>query len=348
MRTKIFCIAICAAFITAPLAYPMDAPHSYKDRPFFQDFAEKTHVCEELAGVELLAVRSDRNGRILVLSDKGLLQIHNGELVPDRLYRPIDDMQVQGLETYRGQFIYLTDKAVLSNAWAGNIYTPHKMRDARSFEMGSDFDFLAAGDGALAYLSKAGGAVELGIAQTKARQLLFDRRRKRFLVLFDDRIYCYAPGRKCRKVFQGEDLTCLGLINNNAILVVGTQDGYIELDAGSFRQQSGVRRKLPWTDIRCVRQVGKTVWFGTPRGAFALQPGGRIDYYASKRWLVDDDVIDISRGPGNSVLILSRGGLSVIRFKRMTLQQKAWHFDRLTRGRHIRHGFNSGLAMSRP
>ncbi|MHC4120047.1 MAG: hypothetical protein ACYSWO_21345, partial [Planctomycetota bacterium] len=113
MRTKIFCIAICAAFITAPLAYPMDAPHSYKDRPFFQDFAEKTHVCEELAGVELLAVRSDRNGRILVLSDKGLLQIHNGELVPDRLYRPIDDMQVQGLETYRGQFIYLTDKAVL-------------------------------------------------------------------------------------------------------------------------------------------------------------------------------------------------------------------------------------------
>ncbi|MHC4302694.1 MAG: hypothetical protein ACYS7Y_35995, partial [Planctomycetota bacterium] len=323
-------------------------PHSYKDRPFFQDFAEKTHVCEELAGVELLAVRSDRNGRILVLSDKGLLQIHNGELVPDRLYRPIRDMQVQGLETYRGQFIYLTDKAVLSNAWAGNIYTSHKMRDARLFEMGNNFDSLLAGEGAPAYFGKAGDAVKLATAQAKASQVLFDRRRKRFLVLFDDQICCYAPGRKCRRVFEGENLTCLGLINNNTTLVVGTRDGYIELGAGSFRQKSGMQRQLPWTDIRCVRQVGKAVWFGTPKGAFALQPGGQIDYYASKRWLVDDDVIDISRGPGNSVLILSKGGLSIIRFKRMTLQQKAWHFDRLTRSRHIRHGFNSGLAMSRP
>jgi hypothetical protein len=63
---------------------------------------------------------------------------------------------------------------------------------------------------------------------------------------------------------------------------------------------------------------------------------------------VSDDVIDISKGPGNSVLILSKDGLSIIRFKKMTLQQKARHFDRLTRSRHIRHGFNSGLAMSRP
>jgi hypothetical protein len=348
MRTKIFCIAICAAFITAPPAYPKDAPHSYKDRPFLQDFAEKTLVCEELTGVELLAVRSDRNGRILVLSDKGLLQIHKGELVPDRLYRPIGDMQVQGLETCRGQFIYLTDKAVLSNAWAGNIYTSHKMRDVRLFAMGNNFDFLLAGEGDLAYFNEAGDPDELDIEQTRAGQLLFDRRRRRFLVLFGDRIYCYAPGKKCRKVFQGEDLTCLGLINNNTILVVGTRDGYIELDAGSFRQESGVQRQLPWTEIRCVKQVGKAVWFGTPRGAFALQPGGRIDYYASKRWLVDDYVIDISRGPGNSVLILSRSGLNIIRFKRMTLQQKAWHFDRLTRSRHIRHGFNSGLAMGKP
>jgi len=348
MRTNIFFAAICSVFITAPLAYSRDVRHSYEDRPFLQDFAQKIPLSEELAGAELSAVRSDRNGRILVLSDKGLLGVHNRELVPDRLYRPIRDMQVKGLETYRDQFIYLTDKAVLGNAWAGRIYAPHKMPDAGLFEMGRDFCFLLAGESTLTYFSKAKGLDTVKAAQTQVRQLLFDRRRNRFFILFDDQICCYTGGKKCRKIFEGENLTSLGLINNNMILVVGTRDGYIELDAGSFRQRSGLERKLPWTDIRCIRQIGKAVWFGTPKGAFALQPGGRIDYYASKRWLVDDDVIDISKGPGDSVLVLSRGGLSIIRFRRMTLQQKAAHFDRLTRKYHIRNGFNSGLAMSKP
>ena len=349
MRTNILRAAICSLFMTASVAHSKDASNSYEDRPFLQDFAQKVPLSEGLAGAEKLsAVRSDRNGRVLVLSDKGLLQIHEGELVPDRLYRPIADMQVQGIGTYRGQFVYLTDKAVLSNAWAGNVYTPHKMRGACLFEIGRDFDFLLADENTLSYSSKGGDVEELKIPQSSVRQLLFDGRRNRFLILLDNRIYCYSPGNKCREVFEGENLTCLGLTGNNTILVVGTRDGYIELDAGSFRRQSGVQGKLPWTDIRCIRQIGKAVWFGTPKGAFAMQPDGRIDYYASRRWLVSDEVIDISKGPDNSVLILSRDGLSIVGFGRMTLQQKARHFDRLTRSRHIRHGFNSALAMSKP
>ncbi|MHC4628328.1 MAG: hypothetical protein ACYTDV_15230 [Planctomycetota bacterium] len=348
MRTNILFVSICSVFIAAISGYSGGVRQSYEDRPFLQDFAEKIPLSEQIAGAELSAVRSDRNGRILVLSDKGLLAVHNQELVPENLYRPVREMQVRGLKTYRDQFIYLTDVAVLSNAWAGKVYVSHKMPDAGLFEMGRDFDLLLAGEGTLTYFSKAKGLETVKAPRTAARQLLFDRRRNRFLILFDDQICSYVGGKKCRRIFEGENLTSLGLTNNNKDLVVGTRDGYIELDAGSFRQRSDVQRKLPWTDIRCVRQVGKAVWFGTSKGAFALQPDGRIDYYASKRWLVDEDVIDISKGPDNSVLVLSRGGLSVVRFRRMTLQQKAAHFDRLTRSRHIRHGFNSGLAMSKP
>ncbi len=348
MRTNISCAAILAVFLTAPLAHSGSASNSYQDRPFLQDFAQKIPLSAELAGAKLSTVRADRNGRILVLSDKGLLRIHEGELVQDHLYRPIRDMQIRGLEAYRGQFVYLTDEAVLSNAWAGKVLMPHKIPDARSFEIGGDFDFLLAGKSAVSYLSKAGDVRELKISQTAPKQILSDRGRNRFLILYDDQICCYAPGKRCREVFEGENLTSLALRNNNAILVVGTQDGYIELDAGSFRQRSGLQRKLPWTEIRCVRQIGDAIWFGTPKGVFALQAGGRIDYYASKRWLVSDDVIDISKGPGNSVLVLSKDGLSVIGFKKMTLEHKARHFDRLTRSRHIRNGFNSALAMSRP
>ena len=125
MRTNIFCIAIYSIFIIAPPAYSKNLQHFYEDRPYLQDFAEKIPLSEELAGTELTAVSSDRNGRILVLSNKGLLQIHNGKLVPDQQHRPLLDMQIRSLDTYRDQFVYLTDKVVLSNAWAGQFYVPH-------------------------------------------------------------------------------------------------------------------------------------------------------------------------------------------------------------------------------
>ena len=116
------------------------------------------------------------------------------------------------------------------------------------------------------------------------------------------------------------------------------------------RLQRGVAPKvvIACADIRCVREIDGKIWFGTPRGAFALSRNGQIDYYASRRWLVDDSVIDIAPGPGESVLILSRRGLSIIHFKEMTLAEKAAHFDSLTRRRHIRYGFNSALVMTEP
>ena len=354
MKINVFCIAIYSVLVIAPSAYSRNLQHSYKDRPFLQDFAEKIPLSdlsdksEELAGTELSAVSSDRNGCILVLSNKGLLQIHNGKLVPDQHYRPMLDMQIRSLDTYREQFVYLTDKVVLSNAWAGQFYVPHKMPDAGLFKMGSNFDFLVTGKDIIAYFEQGKRVDKWEISPRHIKQLFFDRMRNRFLLLSNQQLDCFSPGKKVTTVFEAKNLNCLELMSDNTVLIVGTQDGYIELDANSFRQQSALQKELPWTDIRCVRQIGEKVWFGTSRGAFALHSNGQIDYYASKRWLVDETVVDISKGPNNSVLILGPNGLSIIHFKTMTLQQKAVHFDRLTRKRHVRYGLNSALTLSKP
>ncbi|MBW1945782.1 MAG: hypothetical protein JRJ51_23570, partial [Deltaproteobacteria bacterium] len=360
MKTRIFCAAICGLLITAPAAYSSNIRHFYEDRPFIQDFSEKIPLSQELAGTKLSAVRSDRNGRVLVLSNKGLLQVHNGQLVPDFSYRPIQDMRIKNLETYRGQFIYLTDKAVLSNAWAGRLLMPHKMPDVGLFAPGSNFDFLLAGKNSLAYFNQGKCVDEWQTAQAGAKQILFDSARSRFLLLYDDRLECFNPGKKAAIVFESSNLNCMELISNDTALVIGTQDGYLELDAGSLKPRSDLQKKLPCTDIRCIRQIGESVWFGTPRGAScrghlardsrAGRPRhvSRTNYYASKHWLVDDNVIDISKGPDNSVLILSENGLSIIHFEPMTLEQKAEHFDKLTRKRHMRHGLNCALSMSKP
>ena len=345
---KIVRVAFFTVLLIVSGAYAGNNQNFYKDRPFVQDFSEKISLSPELTGTKLYSVRSDRNGRILVLSNKGLLQIHNGKLVLYQQHRPLLDMQITNMDTYRDQFVYLTDKNVLSNAWAGKLYVPHEMSDAGLFEMGSHFNFLVTGKDALAYFEQGKNTEKLKTSQKHIKQLLFDQKHNRFLVLSDNQLDCFSPGEKIKKVFEGGNVNCIELINDNKVLLVGTQDGYIELDANSFRKQSALKKKLPWTDILCIRQIGEKVWFGTSRGAFALLKDGQIDYYASKRWLLDDTVIDLAKGPGNSVLVLGPDGLSIIHFKMMTLQQKAKHFDKLTRKRHVRYGLNSALNLSRP
>jgi len=348
MKINIFCFAICGLLTTAPTAYSSITRHFYEDNPFVQDFTEKIQLSEKLPGTKLFTVRSDRNGRILILSNKGLLQVYNGQLVPDRNYRPLADMKIRSMDTYHGQFIYLTDKAVLSNAWAGKLLIPHKMSNAGLFEPGSSFNFLLAGKDSIAYFNQGKCAEQWQTPRNEVKQILYDEARSRFLLLFDDRLECFSPGEKAEKVFESDNLNCMELIENNTALIIGTQDGYTELDAESFNSHSNLKKKLPCSEIRCIKQIGELLWFGTPRGAFSLNGEGRTNYYASKRWLVDDNVIDISKGPDNSVLILSETGLSIIHFEPMTLEQKAEHFDELTRKRHMRHGLNCSFSISKP
>ena len=363
VRYGVLCVLLC---MTWPV-FSAEMQPLYVDHPFLQDYAEKIPLSEELAGARLIKVRSDRNGRIQVLSETGLLQVESGKLVADRRYRSMLDMRIKDLDTFDNQFVYLTDKVVFSNAWAGRFSVPHQMLDVKSFKMTGDFDFLVAGEDSIAYFRQGNCTDRQQMNQIQIKQICFDRQHNRFLLLSDRQLDSFSPGKEVATFFKGQNLSCLELTSDGHV-VVGTTDGYIELDAGAFAQQSAPQRRLPWTDIRCIKVArasspwshgqacpersrgdGRaTIWFGTPKGAFALHGDDQIDYYASKRWLVDDNVVDICQGPNGSVLILSEQGLSIIHFKMMTLQEKAAHFDRLTRQRHIRYGLNSAFVMDKP
>jgi len=243
-------LVLGVTIILALSEFAEGTPPVYIDQPFVQDYSEKIPLASQTADVKLLKVRADRNGNVTVLSNQGLLQVDAGMLKPDRRYRPLADAPIKDIEVSGGEFVYLTDRHVLSNARAGQILGEHS-------------------------------------------------------------------------------------------------DEYFRTDPNSF-ERGRTEKRLPCTDVRCIRAMGESTWFGTPKGAMALGPDGHIDYYASKRWLVDDMVVDIWPGPDRSVLVLSETGLSVIHFREMTLANKAEHFDKLTRQRHIRYGFSSSLAMSVP
>jgi hypothetical protein len=325
MRKKTLVYCCLTMHLACHLATGAIDSETHADRPFVQDFSETFPRAETLGEARLLKVRADRNGRVLVLSDRGLLQIHNGLLVPDGLHRPLGDMKILDLIVHRGQFVYLTASHVLSNAWAGRLWERHEAADARRLAMGEDRHPL--------------------VADSRVRQIAFDAGRKRFLALEEGRLHRFAMDGSEDASCTHDGSTCFEQWDRDEILL-GTTRGFLRLDGDTLEPVDGLTAALPCPDIRCIRAIGSRTWFGTPRGAFALKPDGGIEYYASRRWLVDDAVVDIAPGPDGSVLILSRTGLSIIRFQEMTLARKADHFDRLTRRRHIRYGFNSAFVMS--
>lgn len=100
----------------------------YSDAPFTQDYSDKFELDSALENVNLLQVKSDRNEAVKIISSDGLLQAWDEKLTKDIRYRPLTDMQLIAMESYQGQFVYLTDNAVLSNAWAGKIYFDHGIK----------------------------------------------------------------------------------------------------------------------------------------------------------------------------------------------------------------------------
>ncbi len=321
----------------------------YKDTPYLQDFADKFELSADDNQQDLIHVRSDRNNSINILSTDGLLQPWEKKLVRDQRYRPLTDQHIIAFDTYKDQFVYLTDKALLSNAWAGEFYAEHHVNNPTHFVMGDDFSFLVAAKGKLVLFKNNKNVWEKSLKDFEPVELLFDTGKQTYIVLSENTIYTlYGSDQKLVKRYSGNNLTAISLVAEKNQVVVGTEDGILSLNSESFEEISPINKKLPDANISCITEINGRLWFGSPKGAFALRQDGKYDYYASKRWLVDDRVTDIFQGPDNSVLILTEKGLSRINFVEMTLAEKAEYFQEVQRLRHIRHGFSSEGHLSRP
>lgn len=321
------------------------SPAVHRDDPFVQDYSVKY---QRLDSVKLRKVYSDRNGVIEVSSSDHLFKPRAGELlfpgalVPQRYYRPITDKKIANVTRYRDHFVYVDDKAVLSNAWAGNLYAKHSLPTAWLLAGGKDFDFLISDGKALQYLKDSTIAWQ-GQHQEGVLDILFDEGNNRFLLLSSRSIHAFDPEAKAlRSIHTGASFTCFATFGDN--IIVGTGDGYFTLDGATMQQIGDMQRKLPWNELTSVEEIDGKLWFGSSRGAFMLRGDGKYNYYASRRWLPSDKVIDVAQGPDSSVLVLTEKGLAQIHFERMTLADKAAFFQEQVRNRHIRHGFNATLG----
>ena len=342
-------VAVLAAFfIFFSVNYQALAQSVYTDKPYDQTYSVKYYSGKTDGG--LSGIACDRNGVIQILSSDGLLHPNGGQflspgtLQPDRTYRPMKDMKLAAIGTYGQQLVYLDNRAVLSNAWAGKLFAEHQLPNARLFAGGANFTFLVSDGKALHLVKEAAILWKGAMPDGDAIGIRYQPATDQFWILGKKTLYTLSgKDYKLAKVFEGDSFTSFDLASKSQKVIIGTTDGYIEFDPVSKKQLGAIHKKLPWTDITTVADVNGKLWFGSTKGAFSLRPDGKFDYYNGERWLPSDNVTRIAAGPTNTVLILTTTGLAEIVTKPMTLHEKAMFYDKQVRSRHIRNGFNASL-----
>lgn len=309
------------------------------DKPFLQDYSIKFYLSTEQPDKELRAVSSDRNNHIHILSDKGILVPDNGSLffagglIRDLSYSPLLPKKIAHVIKYKDHTVYLDDKHVFSNAWAGKIQVDHQMPDARMVAGGEDFHFLVSNGSSLVYLNQAGDKIWEG-ALEDIREIKYDPAKKRFIVTTEIQVAEISLSGTINTLYNGRNIRTAQPFSSGDKIAIGTSEGYV------LWPDNQLITTIPWPEVTCIDEVYGDLWFGSTRGAFKLNDNGQFSYYAGERWLPGNQVAAITEGPENSVLVLTDKGLGQIFFEEMTLEEKAMFFEKQVREKNIRYGFN--------
>ena len=326
------------------LMMPLLALAGVKDTPFLQDYSVQYEIADNTRGAALQKLVVDRNGVAYVLTDRGVARLFEEKVALDQSFRPLFGLPVLDITLYRGDVFYLYHDRMLSNSNAGK-YLFHLPRSKyNAFAINENGQALLFGEEGLLLLTlDTGERKELARpAGTRRSRIVPDG--NRFLMVLDSTLYAVsAAGAEAVYTHSQDNLTALALDGDR--LYVGTTGGYFALDKNSGEVVLPLQTRLPWTEITCFVPSSDGLWVGTRRGAFRKNPDGSVNYYASRRWLRSDYVLDMAPDGEGGMFILSSAGLNRIAFREMTLADKAKHYQRILRQRHIRMGFCGQLRL---
>ena len=110
---------------------------------------------------------------------------------------------------------------------------------------------------------------------------------------------------------------------------------------------------LPAGDLTALAAAPDgAMWYGTRQGLVRFDQAApvpeRVQYFAGKRYLPDDDVERIVAEEASGVWVRTGSGVSHIELRPMTLFQKAELFEKRIAARHDRHGLVAPSSLSVP
>lgn len=325
-------------FPLAALAIPGGEPE------FLQPISIQYSLPDALKGIPLKKVVVDYNDNAYVLTGKGVFRTNEKDLVKDLRYTPIAEKIALDITIQEGggHLFYLYEDKWLTNGYAG---VPYGLLPKGKYDQ-----LAVAADGSILFVGPAAAAFYRNgkltdVKKAPERILFVQVYNGGFYALGANGVYQLA-GDHFNILHKGNGLNAMAIRDSE--IVLGTSKGYYGININVGDSSFPLQTKLPVEQVNSLQLINNKVWAGTPLGAFMKEPAGNYRYYASRRWLKDDKVLNMAADSKGNAYVLTATGLNKIEFISCTLGYKATLFQDEIRKRHIRYGFISNVTMSVP
>lgn len=318
---------------------------SEPDAPFKQPVSVKYRLNENIKGAKFEKVLVDYDDNVFVLSNKGVCRVFDDVLAHDKLYSSLADKKAVDicLQEGTGYVYYLYNNGWLTNAYAGIPYGNIKENRFAKIAVAQNGDVFLAGEKYAAVVSK--GKTKEGKMPSGILKAVYVHKSK-FYVLSENTLYLLSDNMKFELLHSGDNIQAVTFRENE--VVIGTTKGYYGVSLENGKESFALQTKVPVPNIQSLTVNNKGLWAGTQLGAYYREPSGKFRYFVSKRWLGNDNVVDMASDSKGNMYLISKDSLSKIDFVDMTLANKADFLQNKIRQRHMRYGFTTGLLLEKP
>jgi len=316
---------------------------SFLDSNFLQPISNKYLLHEESANLEMIKMVIDRDDNVYALTDKGLYIVMEGRLVRDQRFRPLKDLVPVDITIQSGAkaLYYLYEDRYLTNAYAGLPYGEFENGAYQHIAVNQKGEILLAGNQNFKLITDKNE--QEGESQSIIRKI--QARGNKFYVETATGISKLENGN-LHQIVHEDDIQAWIFGNNE--LYISTTEGYYSVADSNWSLLQPFTDRVPVTPITSLAFHNGTLWAGTDIGMFSTDNHDQYRYWASRRWLSSDDVIDVATDSKGNGYALTEEGISEVHFKTMTLKEKADYFHDKVRKRHLRLGLIGETRMSEP
>ena len=316
---------------------------SFLDSHFLQPVSEKYLLEADSGSFMMKKMVIDRDDNVYALTDKGLYVIIEERLVHDRRFLPLIDMNPVDVTVQydAGALYYLYEDHYLSNAYAGHPYGEFESGAFTHIAVNESGDVLLAGN--RNFSIRSDGAEQTGRSSGEIQRV--QARGDDFFIETETGI-SILENNSLLEVVQDHDIQSWVFGNNE--LFIATSEGYYSVADSNWSLMREQTSKVPVYPMTSLAFHNGTLWAGTDMGMFSTDNHENYRYWASKRWLSSDHVLDVAVDSKGNGYALTKEGISEVHFKTMTLKDKADYFHDKVRKRHLRLGLIGEVRLEEP
>ncbi|UZR99208.1 hypothetical protein [Chondrinema litorale] len=315
------------------------------DAPFKQATSVKYEMAPELEGAKLKKLVVDYNDIAYVLTDKGLYRDYYGEVVSkDETYHSLADKNPVDItiQEETGILFYLFKDKYLTNNFAGTIYASVPENTYDKITVNKNMDVLLSSEKKATLYHEKEKQSDIKLPEGQLIEIYTYE--SDFYYLTDKELF-RLEGKKWESVHKGTGLSSITFKQDK--IYVGTNDGYYVISMFDGAEYKARENKLPIPAITEIMFVNMDLWFASADGAYK-EESDRYRYFASKRWLDNNEVTDMAYDSDGDIYLLTPTGLNKIDYVTHTLADKAEYFQDHIRKYNMRYGFVCAPSFKEP